>query len=108
MAVWKSININKQNIHKETESAILVKMPHKSEYNGWMFWHPKKAVKKGRNRNSVTLLYTEEFVFHLKKYGNGKFNKFKVIGEQDIDVWDFEEAFSTMDSNIKSKKPEDQ
>lgn len=68
---------------------------------GYKFWHPSKLVKKGRNSYAVSLGYTDDFIFRLKKYGNGRYNKYDVIDEKEITGKEFEEAFGVMDSNIK-------
>lgn len=101
---WKNVNINKQNIDAETASSVLIKMPHNSDYDGYKFWHPAKLVRKGRNSNSVSIGYNDQFTFNLKKYGNGKYNKREVIDEIEIDAEEFEDAISVMNDNITSKK----
>lgn len=100
---WKNVNINKQNIDAETSRSVLIKMPHNSDFDGYKFWHPSKLVRKGRNSNSVSISYNDQFTFKLKKYGNGKYNKRDVIDEIDIDAEEFENAFCVMDENITSK-----
>lgn len=100
--MWKSININKQNIKAETEKAVLITCPHNSDYDGWEFWHPAKLVREGRHDNAVSVSYTEDFNFILKKYGKGKWNKNKILDEQQIDFEEFEEMFEVMNENIKS------
>lgn len=100
--MWKNININKQNIKNTTYSSVLIKMPNNSDYAGYCFWHPAKLVREGRHGNAVSIGYTEDFTFHLKKYGNGKYNKYDVIDETEIDASEFEEAFGVMDDNIRA------
>lgn len=102
--MWKNININKQNIKTETANAVLFKMPHKSGYDGFVFWHPSKLVREGRHSNAVSIGYTDDFKFRLKKYGNGRFNSNEVIDEKEITAAEFEEAFGIMDDNISSPK----
>lgn len=101
---WKNININKQNVDVETLNSVLIKMPHNSDFDGYKFWHPAKLVRKGRNSNSVSISYNDEFIFNLKKYGNGKYNKREVIDEIEIDTEEFENVFNVMNENIISKK----
>lgn len=101
--MWKNININMQNIETETAKAVLIKMPNKSTYAGYKFWHPSKLVKKGRHSNAKSIGYTDDFTFKLKKYGNGKYNQKEVVSEIEISVKEFEEAFGVMDENIHSK-----
>lgn len=96
--MWKNIQINIQNIETETGSATLIKMPNNSRYAGYKFWHPSKLIRYGNNSYARSLGYNDSFTFKLKKYGNGKYNKFDVISEIEIDVEDFEEAFGCMES----------
>lgn len=84
--MWKNINISKNNIDHETAKAVLIKMPNKSNYKGYCFWHSSKLVRKGRNKNSISIGYTNDFTFKLIKYGNGKYNKFDIIKEIEISV----------------------
>lgn len=98
--MWKSININKQNIKAETGKAILIAMPNNSTYKGFVFWHTKKLVHEGRHSNAVSISYTDEFKFHLFKYGKGKFNVKEIIDIEDVGVEEFEEAFGVMNENI--------
>jgi hypothetical protein len=101
--MWKNINISKNNIDHETARAVLIKMPNKSDYKGYCFWHSSKLVRKGRNKNSVSIGYTNDFTFKLIKYGNGKYNKYDIIKEIEISVEEFEKAFEVMNENIKEK-----
>ena len=101
---WKSIEINKQNIENETSKAILIKMPNKSKYADYKFWHPSKLVRYGSNSYSRRISYNDEFTFKLKKFGNGKYNKFDVIDEKEISVEEFELAFECMEDCTKAKK----
>lgn len=100
--MWKNININNQNIKKETSRAILIAMPHSSDYDGWFFWHPLRLVHDGRHDYAVSIGYTDNFTFKLIKYGKGKWNKHEIIDEITISVKEFEEAFNIMDENIKA------
>jgi hypothetical protein len=101
---WKNININTNLIKTETEKAVLFKMPHNSKYDGYVFWHSSKLVRNGRHSAAVSVGYTEEFQFNLKKYGNGVYNRREVISEKTIGVSEFEEAFGIIDKNISKKE----
>lgn len=100
MSRWKKVQISRQNIQAETARAVLIKMPRKSEYKGYVFWHPSKLVREGKNSNALSLSYTNEFIFRLMKYGGGQYNKYEIIDVQELDSYDFEKAFRTMDENI--------
>lgn len=102
--MWKNININKQNIKAETEKAVLIAMPHSSDYDGYCFWHPLKLVRQGKHRGAVSIGYTNDFSFRLMKYGKGKYNSRQIISEETISVAEFEEAFGIMDENIVEAK----
>lgn len=104
--MWKSIEINIQNIETRIQKVTLIKMPSKSKYTGYKFWFPSKLIKKGSNNYSVTLCYTNEFKFALKKYGNGKYNKFKVIDEITISAVELEEIFECMEDCTRAKSEE--
>lgn len=98
---WKNININKQNIKMETGKAVLIEMPHKSKYDGFEFWHPEKLVREGRHSNAVSIGYTDEFTFKLKRVSAKTFN---VLDEIIITAHEFENAFGVMDENIVEPK----
>lgn len=102
--MWKSININKQNINAETDKAVLIACPHNSEYDGFYFWHPAKLVREGRHSNAIEIRYTEDFTFYLKKYGKGKYNCREVLDEIQLGYDELEEVFGIMDENISSPK----
>lgn len=97
MSNWKNIEINTNQIKTETERSVLIKMPHKSDYDGYCFWHPAKLVHEGSHSAACSIGYTDEFTFHLKKYGQGKWNSREVIDEQEIDAEEFERAFGMDD-----------
>ena len=104
--MWKNIEINIQNIEIDTGNVVLIKMPNKSKYASYKFWHPSKLIKYGSNSNSVSIGYTNDFAFKLFKNGNGKYNKFNVIDEKEISVEEFEEAFDCMSDCTRTKSNE--
>ena len=101
---WKNININQNLIVAETGKATLINFPHKSDFDGFCFWHPTKLIRKGRHSASVSIGYTDDWKFVVKKYGKGKYNRNEVIEEFTISVEDFEQAFGAVDENIKAPK----
>ena len=105
--MWKNIEINIQNIETDTGKATLIKMPNKSRYAGYKFWHPSKLVRYGSNSYARSIGYTDEFTFKLFKNGNGKYNKFDVIDEIDISVEEFEESFECMKDCTRPKENDD-
>lgn len=105
--MWKNIEINVQNIETDTGKATLIKMPNKSNYAGYKFWHPSKLIRYGSNSYARSIGYTDEFTFKLKKFGNGKYNKFDVIDEIEIDIKEFENAFRCMEDCTRAKDKEE-
>lgn len=88
--MWKTKNFNLQNVKVRTEKAVLIQMPHNSDYDGFCFWHPAKLVRKGSHSYEIQLSYTDEFNFKLIKNGKGRYNKFDVIEEKTISAEEFE------------------
>lgn len=104
--MWKNLEINIQNIETETGKATLIKMPNKSKYAGYKFWHPSKLIRSGSNSYAASVGYTEEFTFKLKKFGNGRYNKFDIIDEIEIGFEEFEKAFGCMEDCTREKSKE--
>lgn len=102
--MWKNIEINLQNIETNTGKATLIKMPNNSDYAGYKFWHPSKLVRYGSNSYARSIGYTDNFTFKLFKNGKGKYNKFDVIDEVEIDAEEFEEAFGCMEDCTRAKE----
>lgn len=94
MNEWKKQIFNRQNIKAETDKAILVQMPHKSKYDGFSFWHPKKITWNGAHDYEIIISYTDNFIFKLKKYGKGKYNSNEVIKELEISAEEFGDALN--------------
>lgn len=106
--MWKNLQINKQNIKTETAKAVLINCPKKSKYSGYSFWHPSKLVRSGKHSYAVSVGYTDEFEFRLKKYGGGKYNSRQILDEVTISAAEFVEMFGVMDENIKAPKERDE
>lgn len=100
---WKSIQINKQNIKNDIGKAVLIAMPHNSKYDGFTFWHSSKLIRAGKHSYALSLSYTDDFVFKLKKVSP---RTFKVLDEEEISVEEFEQAFGIMNDNITAPKKE--
>lgn len=95
MSSWKHIIINDNLIETKTEKAVLIKMPHRSQYKGYVFWHPAKLVKHNYYSNGIRVAYTDDFTFRIKQYSNSRFNN-KVIYEKEIGAEEIETAFENV------------
>lgn len=104
--MWKNISVNIQNVDYYTSKSALIKMPNKSKYSGYKFWHPIKLVRRGNNSYAITLGYNDNFTFKLKKYGKGNYNSKKIIDEIEINAKQFEEAFECMEDCTRAKSSE--
>lgn len=99
--MWKNLEINKNNIEYRTIKSVLIKMPNNSKFKGFTFWHPAKLIREGRQSNLVNMGYTDEFMFHLKKYGQGRYNQKEVIDSKDITAEQMEECFDIADDSYE-------
>lgn len=92
--MWNKIIFNSNNIEYSTDKSTLIKMSRKSEYPDYKFWFPSKLIRAVPGKDYlITLSYTDDFVFHLKKYGSGKHNKYDIVNSISLNAQDIEEAF---------------
>lgn len=99
--MWHKIFFNSNNIVRVTPRAILIKMPNKSKYIGYTFWHPAKLVREqGGKGYHMSFSFTEDFTFTLKKYGAGRHNFMDVISEHEINPEEMLEAFGVVNKNV--------
>lgn len=61
--MWNTIKLSPNQIKYEAEKAVLVKMPARSEFKGYLFWFTKKLVRYGDYY--VFIRYSDEFTFRL-------------------------------------------
>jgi hypothetical protein len=91
MTNWIQIKANSNLIQKETEKAVLIKLP-KSEL---MFWHPAKCVRtNGKSNYLMTISFTEDFKFNCFRNGKGKTTSFTKIEEVEYTAKELQEAFA--------------
>lgn len=99
--MWDKIFFNTQSIQSETKSSVLIKMPNRSKYNGWVFWHPKKLVREqGGKGYHATFSFTENFVFKIKLYGKGKYNQMDIIRKVELSASEMKEIWCVIDECV--------
>lgn len=96
--MWRSISLNSNNIDISNGRSVLVKMPDKSQYKDFKFWHPSKLIRE--KGGFLTLSYTDDFAFKLFKNGSGKYNSYEKISEMGINSAELESAFGQMNEAI--------
>lgn len=90
MTTWTQIRVNIQNIKHETEKAVLIAMPHSSEFDGFTFWISKKLVRPTRNDWEVAVSIADDMTVTLKRTSDKTRN---VLAEKAVGVATLEEAF---------------
>lgn len=103
---WKNIDINQNLVKMETECAVLIAMPHNSEFNGYKFWHSRKLVRDSRFDGKVSIGYTQDFVFRLKKYDNGICNSRGILDEIPLGANEIEIIFAKSANDTEPQEPE--
>ncbi|WP_064615498.1 hypothetical protein [Streptobacillus moniliformis] len=101
--MWEKIYFNAQNIERETNSAVLIKIPNNSEYSGYKFWHPAKLVRSEGGRGyHMSLSFTKQFKFKLFKNGNGRYNKYDIISEIEVNSENIKIFFNSSDTGVST------
>lgn len=99
--MWHKIFFNAQSIQGETSGSVLIKMPNRSQFNGWVFWHPRKLVREqGGKGYHMTFSFNDEWVFKVKLYGRGRYNSRDVIRETELTASEMMVEFGVVDENV--------
>jgi len=87
-AHWNSIEVNECFVGKTHGNATLIRVPSRSDYEGYSFWHPTKCVKQ-MPMGDYRLSYTDDWNFHLTANGGAL--------EANLNAEEFEEAIDARD-----------
>ena len=101
MSNWKKFAVNIQNIKRETEKAVLIAMPHKSDYDGYQFWFPKKLVREGSHSYERSVSIADDMNVTLKKVSD---KTFKVLDEKTISADEIISVFGEFKGYTKPTK----
>ena len=82
---WVSVVVNKSLVVRESDNALLIKMPRKSGFNGFAFWFPKSLIQV-YNDYSIFLCTSYDSIYTIRKYGKGLYNKTELLNEIKIDA----------------------
>lgn len=93
--MWKKLNINKQNIKVDIGSSSLIAIPNSS----WSMWVSNSLIRNGDYKNTLALIYKEDFTFRLVKYGKGKYNARTILESKTIGSSELEEMLESMNLN---------
>lgn len=66
--MWHRFVFNIQNIKRETEKAVLIAFPHRSELDGFAFWLPKKLVRTGSDSYQTIGSIADDMEIRASKY----------------------------------------
>lgn len=87
---WHRIPVNVQNIQRTTEKAVLIAMPHSSDYDGYDFWFPKSLVRDGSHSYEVRLSVHDDMDITAKRVSE---KTRKVLDEVQLSAEDLVNAF---------------
>lgn len=95
---YLNININRNQVKLSTGRALLVKMPHNSDYDGFTFWFPQKLVDEGRHDEALRLVIPVGFSFTLKRISD---KTRAVLDEAELNAYQLVEQFRQTDESIQ-------
>lgn len=91
---WNKIYIHNNQLETKTQKVALIKMPGKSQYAGYKFWHPLKLVRTEKVTGGLSFSFNNEFVFRIFKNGQGRYNWKDVIDEKNLTPEEIKNVFS--------------
>ena len=94
--MWDKIYFNKQNVKTETEKATLIKLPHASKYDDYLFWHPTKLIREeGGKGYHLSFSFQDDWEFKVFKLYKNKKGPEKILSVQEM-----KEAFRSSSATI--------
>lgn len=101
---WNRIYAPADTKLAETENAVLLKMPYKSEYKDYKVWVSKHCVKAGRKEGTLLISFGDNWKFILFKEEKGEDGNYVKKDEVEIDAAKMVEAYKAVDASIRFKK----
>lgn len=92
--MWHKVNFNSQNIEHHTAKSILIKMPNRSKYAGYTFWHPSKLVRGADWKRSFS--FNDDWEFTIFKTGKN----YKRTIEKKLGAEEMLEAFEIVNEEL--------
>lgn len=102
-SIWKGVEIRESLILRETERSALIAMPRFSNYDGFIFWHPLKLVR--REYGIVSLRYTDDFQFRLQKHKKTRKGQWKLVDEVMLTAEEMVDILTQEEPLIYTPKP---
>lgn len=102
--MWKKVVFNAQNVKGTKGRATVIALPHKSNYDGWMLYHPTKLIRDaGHKGYRLSLSYTEDWEFTIYKKGK-KAHLYPDDIEDIFEPYKQEESYLIVDEPTKIDK----
>ena len=80
--MWKKILIDKTQIEFTKDPFVLIKLPHKSIYRDYSFWHLSNLVIC--EDEILRFLYKDDFKFKLIRYKKDQYNRSGGISDMEV------------------------
>lgn len=88
--MWHKFALNSQNVVRETAKAVLIALPHKSNFDGFEFWYPKKLVRQGSHSYQLIASIPDDMQITARRTSP---KTYKVLDEKELTPADVIEAF---------------
>jgi len=98
MSEFTRINLNANLIRYDTGKALLISMPHNSDYDGYAFWFPK-ALTDEKGEYCIKLSIPSDFTFKMEKRSKDK----RIIGSESLNAEDMIEQLSEHQQRLEKE-----